>query len=715
MPQTIQQLLATLAIDGVTAESVSAAENCVVILRDPEPDQTGVAADGTIYLRAVNLAGAPDAPDTFDLWVWVDRGSGEELAYNDLAIQSGFDGASSAYGESTALSPYCFREVTLDPTTPFTSEQEITVHVRMIVGVGGFGHFPFGHLPFGHATASVNTVDKYYTFTVADTVQPNITAVEGIAPMVARVTFDDAMATSGAGSVLDITKWVPSSAVDPVGVTRLNEDPVPGANLTISAVAAVAGSGDTQFDLTFNWEQTPDCLYQLQVRSTATDSSGNLIDTATAQWSGYTPPAVDGRQLDHWRLMPLKNRLEDASHDLKRVTGCFNEIIGWLLYDIDRFLDQFDPDLATDEQIEWMLYDMGNPFDWTDLTLTANQKRKLLRSLINIYKLKGTDAGIEQVIHFLLGEVVDVVDYIQDGWVLGIDELGQGEVAEVRCDVTETYDFSGGSKTLTLTIDGAAETVTFETSDFTNAAAGIAAEVVAVLNAQLSGGAAYVDGIGDPASVTGTNTETFALSGAETLEITINGVAKEAIFHADDFTAPGAATAAEINVRLAADLPELTLSTDSGAVVLTTKHRGADAQIQVTGGTAQAILGLDSSLHEGTDDAAVTIYSLTPGPDAAIEVTGGTANAILQFTSAAEGGTGGAILAPSDSYTRFSFDIETQTTLDASTQAIIRRIADYMKPAHTHLVRIREPLGVLFPQGWALGIDELDTTSELSD
>jgi len=37
----------------------------------------------------------------------------------------------------------------------------------------------------------------------------------------------------------------------------------------------------------------------------------------------------------------------------------------------------------------------------------------------------------------------------------------------------------------------------------------------------------------------------------------------------------------------------------------------------------------------------------------------------------------------------------------------VRKIGTYMKPAHTHLINIRQTPVVEFPDEWVLGIDEL--------
>jgi len=733
MAITVDQLLATLGVDA--SEALVVAGRYVIIVRDPQPDETGVPTNGTVYLRVVDLDGVPATPSTVDFRVYIDQGAGEVQAFNGTAPVAPWNGALSAFGQSTVADPYCFKEVRLDQApTLFASEQQVTVHVELVLGIGGWGHAPWGHFPWGHTPAASAVADSYYTFTAADTIAPNITTAEAIDEDTIRVTFDDGMALGGAGSGLvdDIASWQPIGSSDPVGITRLNIDPAPGVNLSITAVTLVADSAAMQFDLTVNWEMTPGCLYQLQTRNTVTDDAGNAINLATAQFDGFQPTHPDGRRFDYWRMMiPLKNREEDASQDLKRFANCIAEVLNVLLIDVDRFTDQFDIDLATDTQIDLMLYDLGNPFDWVDLDLTAAQRRKLLRVLIDIYKLKGTDEGIESVVLFLLGEIVQVVEAMEGGWVLGVDQLGEGAIAQLTCLNPETYNFSTAPEDIEILFEGVLETFTFVAADFQTPTAATAREVVDALNGlrfvpatgtynarpegALVGGGAYVDVPGTAAVGATGVLEPYALSGGETFNLTVNGTAETVVFHASDFATPGAATAAEVAARIEEDIPALDGFALLGNVYFATKHTGLDAEIIVTGGTALPVLSLlIGTTWVGTDLPKLTIYSNLAGADASIQITGGGAQSILGFSSLVSSSTGGAILAPSTSYILYSFDIETQTLLDSDTIAIIRRIADYMKPAHTHLINVRPALGLPWPEGWQIGIDELDISTELA-
>jgi phage tail-like protein len=732
MSITIEQLLATLSIDA--AEALVVSGRYVLIMRDPQPDDTGVPSDGTVYMRVVDLDGSPALPASIDFRVYIDQGAGEVLAFDGTSPVGPWAGPGSSFNQSTALDPYCFQEVTLDQSPGvFASEQVVTVHAELITG-GGWGHAPWGHFPWGHSPTMPVADDVYYSFMAADTIAPNIVRAEALDTETIRVTFDDGMALGGAGTGLadDVAAWQPLSDVDPVGITRLNVDPDPGVNLSVTAVAVVADSSNTQFDLTVNWEMTPGCLYQLQCRNTVTDDAGNAIDTAVAQFSGFAPSHPQGRRFDYWSMfVPKKNRDEDKSQDLRRFINCLNEVMNLLLVDTDRLPDQFDLDLATVEQVEQMLWELGNPFDWAELQLTDIQRRKLAGFLIEIYKLKGTKQGIEAVILFLLGEVVEVVPATEGGWVLGEDELGEGGIAQLTCTNGETYNMGAAPLDLDLLIDALGVTFTFVADDFQTPAAATAQEVVDAINGRryvpalsgyitrpqgsLAGGGAYIDGGGTPAIGSAGGAETYSLSGGETLELTVNGVAEVVTFHASDFSTAGAATAAEVAARISADVNGLEGYSDSGVVFFATTHIGADAEIIATGGTGLAALSIvASTTWSGTDAERVVIYSDTAGADASIQVTGGGAASILGFDSTVAAGTGGAVLAPSTQRLLYSFDIRTQTLLDSDTIAIIRKLADYMKPAHEHLIAVRPNPGLPWPDGWQLGIDELDESTELA-
>jgi len=791
MGLTVDQLLATLGIDEAAVE-ISASGRYVLIQRDPQPSETGIAQDTDVEFVLVDLEGDPTdsslSPPSFDVMV-------EGAAVLSFAgIPTWTAPWTGTITTHTVSSPYAFWKVVASQAPDvFESEQVVDVQVDL-VGAAGWGHGPWGHFPWGHSAPAPVVYSFQYQFTIQDLTPPTVVAAEGIDPFTVRVTFDDGMATSGAGSVLLLANWLNA-------FVRWNVDPLPG--VTIEAVsiaeadapsltvpvewtyadeaARLAATGFTsedigqlafqesdstywqlvdnaatmggyggalyghflyghtptttgpewrqvtpasQWDITLNWEMTPGCRYQVTAGAAIEDDAGNLMDPVynTVDFDGFTPEPVAGRAFSHWRhMVPLKNRIEDATRDLERFSNCIEEVLGWMLYYVDRFTDQWDPDKATDEQIAAMLYDMGNPFaEWTELDLTPNEQRKLLRILIEIYKSKGTAWGIEQTVFFLLGEVVTCVEYSAGGWVLGIDALGSGGIAEVMSLGWDTWDFTsiGAPWELEITPDGGPpEVVTFVPADFGDPTAATAAEVAAVILAQASGGGAYAAFPGQPALQVGAAVEPFAVSPGDSLDVQVDGPTTHTVtFTAADIATPGAATAAEVAAAITEQLVGFVIASDAGGQVeLETITRGALASQQVSAGAAQAALGLATALIIGTDHGQVVVYSNKAGVEASIQVTGGSANALLLFDVNEVGSTGGAVLAASDSYTLYSFDIETENVLTSEQQAIVRRVAEYMKPAHTHLIEIRTAEPLPWPDAWMLGIDELDVSAELGE
>lgn len=749
MSITVEQLLATLGIDQAGVE-VSTSGRYVLIQRDPQPDETRIAIDTEVIFTLVDLDGDPtDAslvPPDFDLTI-----EGETAMTYVAGVETWFapwTGLLTAYQSS---SPYVFWNVAAQQSGGpfFESEQVVNVEVGI---------------------SSPESILFLYQFQIVDLTPPRFVSAEATDPFTIRLTFDDDMMLSGSGSVLDIANWANAFA-------RLNVDPMPGVNLAavslaasdvatlsvpttwtyvdessrLAAIGFVEGdvgklafqSSDStywmltgyspirwtdltpasQFDLRVNWEMTPDCRYRLTAGAAIEDESGNAIDSAfsSAYFTGFGPAVPVGRTFDYWKnIVPQKNKTEDATRDLERFANCINEVLGWMLYYVDHFVDQWDPDLANDLQIDAMLYDMGNPFaSWVDLELAPIQKRKLLRILVDIYGSKGTAWGIEQTVYFLLGEIVHVVDYLaSEGWILDVDELGSGGIAEVMSQGWEPWDFTSLAKPweLTFRLRGVSQTVTLVASDFADETDAKAAEVAAAVTARATGAGAYAAIPGQSATVLGTNVEPFAISPGDLLQITFHGeiVPRDVMFRTEDIAVSGAATAAEIASRISADLFGIMVARDeSGAVMAETIRRGELASIQVQASATQTALGFSTALIEGTDHAQVVIYSTDASKEASIQVTGGIANSLVDFDTEEIGYVGGTILGPDDSFIKYSFDIETENVLTSEQENIVRKVAEYMRPAHTHLISIRTVLPLPWPDGWVLGVSELEVTTEL--
>jgi phage tail-like protein len=71
------------------------------------------------------------------------------------------------------------------------------------------------------------------------------------------------------------------------------------------------------------------------------------------------------------------------------------------------------------------------------------------------------------------------------------------------------------------------------------------------------------------------------------------------------------------------------------------------------------------------------------------------------------------VLAPSDRFARYAFDVEVARVLTASERSKLRAIVDYLRPAHTHFVNLVEPTALVTSEFWDLGVSELGVTTQL--
>jgi phage tail-like protein len=654
----------------------------------------------------VDLDGAPVDPTTIDFRVFVDLGAGEVLAYDGAAPVAPWAGPRASADGSTGADFYCWRDVRLDQgPAVFASDALVTVRVEITVSLGGWGHADWGHFPWGTTPTVPITDSVTYTFTAEDTARPNLVSALAVGPRTVRVTFDDAMA-AGTGLVSDPAAWT---------FTRANVDPYPAVNLTCTAVEAVDATAAV-WDLTTQWAMTIDGPYSVAVAGTATDDAGNAINVATATFVGFAPDAPPTRAFDYWRLcIPAKNKAEDVMRDLERFARVVNETLGYLFAQCDHWIDEYDPDRCSDANIDAMLTDAGNPFTWSELDLTANQRRKLLRVLVDIYKLKGTATGIEAVIYFLLGKTVTVVPYAVEGWLLGVDLLGEEETAWVAGDTIEPFDLSAVPLAFAVTTEAGADAITLLASDFVDPSVATAAEVAAAISARMSGARAEVVTRGTPAVALALAAEPYAVNAGDDLALTVNGFPFTVVMHATDMAVPGVATAAEVAARITADVPDVVAVDDGGLVRMTTGLRGMGASIAVVSGDMMLPLGwAPGNDWVGADGPCVAVYSISPATDAEITVTAGAAALVLGLLGATAG-VGSAILAPSTQRTLYTFDLESATTLTADEVTVARRVAEYMKPAHTHLANVRLAPTLLTPPYWLLGFSELDYDTTLGE
>ena len=140
-----------------------------------------------------------------------------------------------------------------------------------------------------------------------------------------------------------------------------------------------------------------------------------------ARFTGFVPPRPASRRFDLWSMLPRWIRRGDDTGDLGQFIAMLQEVTDLLLGDVDRWTTILDLERAPESFVDGMLADLGNPFPF-ELDLLA--KRRLVGRLIQMYRLKGTAAGIEDAIRFFVGVESRVVAFAAEVLALGDAELG---------------------------------------------------------------------------------------------------------------------------------------------------------------------------------------------------------------------------------------------------------------------------------------------------
>ena len=133
---------------------------------------------------------------------------------------------------------------------------------------------------------------------------------------------------------------------------------------------------------------------------------------------------------------------------------------------------------------------------------------------------------------------------------------------------------------------------------------------------------------GTPATITAGNAENYALVDGQNLTVIVNGgPVQTATFNTAEFAAIGAATAAEVAAVLAAELTGVAVDVTGGAPRLTSDLAGTDATIEVTGGTANAVLGFSTTPVSGGGN--VGDISAVTGAEAKTIIEAAVANSLV--------------------------------------------------------------------------------------
>jgi len=353
-----------------------ATDALIIANRTPRPDATDVPQDETISFDLMDTASEPDPAET---QVYVDG----VLAYDGTA-----GGAQPGYSVAVTV-PYA-GTVRFQIQAPYLFESLRVVPIRVV----------------SQNLSAAHTLDETWSFTVEDLTAPRVVSAVSRYHDIVRVTFDEPVEGATDPDLYDFTRLeAPSVDVEAVSVEQVSP---------------------TEYDVTLDIPITRGALYRVVV-SGVEDEHGNEIVAPydRAEFRGYECPQPDGRSFELWRMVPETNRRRDATRDLYKLIAVCQEVVDLLLCDVDRWTEILDVDVAAERYLDQMLIGLGNPFSFD---LDVDQKRRLIRTLVEMYQLKGTKVGIIAVVRFFLGIEIDIVAFTEEGWILGESELGEDTI-----------------------------------------------------------------------------------------------------------------------------------------------------------------------------------------------------------------------------------------------------------------------------------------------
>lgn len=370
---------AAFAFPGGAQAGTDATPITRLINRIPEDTETGVPVESNVELEIHDTTGEAGITD---VEVQIDG----TLAYDadGGGFQAGYSGTVTTPDANT-------RRIVINPAIDLDPDVLVTVQVDTTGG-------------------STPLVASTYTFNTEDVVQPTAASAVAQEKKIVRVTFDEA--------VLQVSPSGASDALNPGNYSFVagGSPAVSVVPVEVVPVSAVAVDVETDIELSFG------VLYTVTVSNVA-DLLGNVITppSNSSDFVAFTPNVPDGRRFELIEFIPQINRTEDATGELATFIAINQDVVNLLLCEIDRFATIIDPDLAPDDFLDAMLCDLGNPFSFA--LLSPVDKRRLLRILVDIYKQKGTEAGIINVINFFLGVLVTIDVFNGEGWELASSDL----------------------------------------------------------------------------------------------------------------------------------------------------------------------------------------------------------------------------------------------------------------------------------------------------
>jgi len=476
--------LGSLYLDSIVDSATVASPG--LVNRVPEPNETGALESGAIYLTVVDTGAAGLIANATTVTVEektpLDVVVSTVVAWNGVAFHATYVAASSfTAATSDGAGPNDEHRIILRRSTAFGSLNKITItvhastadplvldtsyyfHVRDYVapgwlvdpnippiasrglkqivlnfnepvaqGTGVVGDAARVRRIYGAALVTANTL-----YTPIDTFEADdvglYLAIDGAAVPINNRTYRVATYVDArnvvltdvqGGAIVGTVETFPSSVVVSIGPYAL-EGVSDGITPVFAPVIVAARTGLTaaQVLLDLHAELSPGGNYKFSTHK-VDDLFGNRLLNDDPAFVAEVASAPPGRVFDLVASMPPHNLSEDYTHDLERLLRSIQDVASVLLSDVDKFAEIVDIDLAPASFLDALLYHLGNPFTFA-AGLTEAQKRMLLDVLVEIYQRNGTEAGMEAVLSFFLGVVIDIQAYeLGAVWSLGESELG---------------------------------------------------------------------------------------------------------------------------------------------------------------------------------------------------------------------------------------------------------------------------------------------------
>lgn len=212
----------------------------------------------------------------------------------------------------------------------------------------------------------------------------------------------------------------PGYASDP---TPIYLEPIDGywvEKTELSGIEAVYAKG---FYLTTDFQFTPEADYRLTIANIVIIPGGVPIAPPDDEedFVGWVVSHIPRSSLHLFDILPkIAQRLDqEGTGDLELFCQCLQEPFDRILEDTDDFFSNLcSIEYAREEFLDAILYDLGDQFSEV-FALTTNEKRKLIKSLVPMYRLKGTCVGIIQVIdYFMTITIIRCTGGWDDTWEL---------------------------------------------------------------------------------------------------------------------------------------------------------------------------------------------------------------------------------------------------------------------------------------------------------